>query len=135
MNTASYKNIIPILGGIGNHTGSFKIKNIGGDNWNFMLEDVLSGDDSDGKLYSVQDLMQQYDFKQIDFFKIDIEGGETELFAKNNDWIKSVKWLSIELHDFILPASSNTFIAAINQHAPFSITNYGENILVQFLDE
>jgi FkbM family methyltransferase len=131
-NTENYKNIIPVQGGIGNHSGTFKIKNSEGDNWNFMLEQTDTPGSSDGRMYSIGELMEQYSFPHVDFLKIDIEGGEAELFAKSTEWLNRVKRLSIELHDFILPASSNTFLASLNQCAPFSLTLYGENIFVEF---
>jgi len=40
--------------------------------------------------------------------KIDIEGFESELFAKNTDWIDLFPILLIELHDWMLPNSNVT---------------------------
>jgi FkbM family methyltransferase len=131
-NTHGIHNIIPVLGGVSNHTGKFMIKNNQGDHWNFMLADAGEGDQADGKLYSVQDLMEVHSFPRIDFFKIDIEGGEAELFNKHNEWLSKVQWMSIELHDFILPNSSNSFINALSSHDPFNFAVHGENILIHF---
>jgi FkbM family methyltransferase len=60
--------------------------------------------------------------------KIDIEGGEVELFAKNYAWIDSFALVIIELHDWMLPgkASSRNFLRALVVH-DFDITWRGEN--------
>jgi hypothetical protein len=31
--------------------------------------------------------------------KVDIEGGEEELFSENTDWLKDIAFLTIEIHD------------------------------------
>jgi FkbM family methyltransferase len=62
--------------------------------------------------------------------KIDIEGGEKDLFKKNTDWINKFKIIIIEPHDWLYP-SSNTFqnflIAVADKNRDFIIQN--ENIL------
>lgn len=61
--------------------------------------------------------------------KIDIEGGETDVFSANLDWIEKFHVLIIELHDWMLPgsASSQSFLRAI---APTGrdFVHIGENI-------
>ena len=50
------------------------------------------------------------------FIKIDIEGGESYLFSKNYNWIKSVYCIAIEFHDHFDPSlvnSSKPFFKAI----------------------
>jgi len=92
-----------------------------------------SGDiDGDGNFYCVETIMKDFELATIDFIKIDIEGGEEKLFESNCDWLRKVKCLSIELHDFILPTSSNTFFKALCGHQPFSFVNYGENHFITF---
>jgi FkbM family methyltransferase len=62
--------------------------------------------------------------------KIDIEGGEKDLFKKNIDWINKFKIIIIEPHDWLYP-SSNTFqnflISIADKNRDFIIQN--ENIL------
>ena len=47
--------------------------------------------------------------------KIDIEGGESDLFSQSTEWIAKFPLLIIELHDWLLPksASSMNFLKAI----------------------
>jgi len=40
--------------------------------------------------------------------KIDIEGGEEELFSRNVDWVDLFPLLIIELHDWLLPRSGSS---------------------------
>jgi FkbM family methyltransferase len=131
MNTAAFPNIKPVLGGINNTPGYFRIKNQEGEHWNFMLEYSAEATSS-GRYFTINEILEQFRVPSIDFLKIDIEGGEEVLFRDNYSWLDKVQALSIELHDFILPRSSNNFFKAISEHAPFSFLNYGENHLVVF---
>ena len=130
-NTAGFPNIKPVLGGISNNSGFYRIKNDQGDHWNFMLENA-NETTSSGKFYTIDEVMKEYNIASIDFLKIDIEGGEDVLFKNNYSWLSKVGALSIELHDFIIPGSSNSFFKAISEHSPFSFLNFGENHLVVF---
>jgi FkbM family methyltransferase len=61
--------------------------------------------------------------------KIDIEGGEAELFSRDTDWVDEFPLLIIELHDWLLPGSANSSnflkcVAARNRDFVYS----GENI-------
>lgn len=49
--------------------------------------------------------------------KIDIEGGESDLFNHNIDWLEKFPVIIIELHDWLLPksASSKSFLSAISK--------------------
>jgi hypothetical protein len=48
--------------------------------------------------------------------KIDIEGGEKELFSGDVGWLDRIPLLIIELHDWLLPgeANSQNFLRAIS---------------------
>jgi FkbM family methyltransferase len=61
--------------------------------------------------------------------KIDIEGGESELFASNTEWVAKTPLIIIELHDWLLTGSANsrTFLQCIaGQNRDF--VHIGENI-------
>jgi len=64
-------------------------------------------------------------------FKIDIEGGEENLFSTNTDWLKEFPLVIIELHDWMLPfsGSSRNFLKAIAQY-DFDLVHRGENIFL-----
>jgi FkbM family methyltransferase len=131
-NVQPYPNITPVLGAFGEKSGGFRIRNKGGDQWNFMVE-PSQDDGQDGRYWTVDDLCLHYGIESIDYFKIDIEGGESALFSANTSWLSRTRYLSIELHDAILPSSSNSFLKAIGAHTPFTFTTVGENHLLHFL--
>ena len=45
--------------------------------------------------------------------KIDIEGGEADLFTANTEWIDAVPVIMIELHDWLIPGSGDAWRAAM----------------------
>lgn len=47
--------------------------------------------------------------------KVDIEGGEADLFSQNTEWVERTPLLIIELHDWLLPkqGSSESFLKCI----------------------
>jgi FkbM family methyltransferase len=80
---------------------------------------------------SVNKILNELENDFVPFIiKIDIEGGEKDLFKKNIDWINKFKIIIIEPHDWLYP-SSNTFQnflrAVADKNRDFIIQN--ENIL------
>ena len=66
--------------------------------------------------YSVRDLIDMAPADCEPFLiKIDIEGGEQDLFSRNTSWIDLFPIIIIELHDWMLPGVSNSknFLSAI----------------------
>jgi FkbM family methyltransferase len=61
--------------------------------------------------------------------KIDIEGGERELFRANDAWIDQFPLIVIELHDWMLPGTRNSknFLGAIAKRN-FDVISRGENV-------
>jgi hypothetical protein len=47
--------------------------------------------------------------------KIDIEGGEKELFQANDAWVDRFPLIIIELHDWLAPGTSTNFLSAISK--------------------
>lgn len=74
-----------------------------GQDWSHRL--VPAGDNSRKKdlikTITVKELMQEYQLEIIDFFKMDIEGAEAEVFSERADisWLDKVKFIAIEIHD------------------------------------
>jgi FkbM family methyltransferase len=61
--------------------------------------------------------------------KIDIEGGESDLFSANTEWVAKTPLIIIELHDWLLPgtANSRTFLQCIAGHNR-DFVHIGENV-------
>ena len=62
--------------------------------------------------------------------KIDIEGGESDLFSANDAWIDQFPLIIIELHDWLLPGTSNSknFLSAISKRN-FDIVYRGRHLV------
>lgn len=93
-----------LCGGIWNKdTERLKLKSDFGDkrNWSYYLEE---NDTGNIKGYKISTILSVFNIKQIDLLKIDIEGNERYLFATDEDYsfLKDVRYLCIELHDFRL---------------------------------
>lgn len=92
---------------------------------------ISCADDGATQIVSINGLLEQFGPQEYVPFivKIDIEGFESELFSKNLEWIEKFPLLVIELHDWMLPRSSNAnnFIKAI---APLDrdFVYHGENV-------
>ena len=61
--------------------------------------------------------------------KIDIEGGEAALFAKNTEWVDRFALIVIELHDWLFPGDGNSrnFLRALATY-DFDVLFRGENV-------
>ncbi|HEV2479880.1 MAG TPA: FkbM family methyltransferase [Puia sp.] len=73
-----------------------------GKEWSFSLEE--STEESPGAIQAVtiSELMNKYGLQTIDFLKIDIEGGEKNIFLDAPgpaDWLGRVRMIAIEIHD------------------------------------
>jgi FkbM family methyltransferase len=44
------------------------------------------------------ELLRRYDMQKIDFLKVDIEGSEFDLFAGDNQWLKTTAKIAMEVH-------------------------------------
>ncbi len=69
--------------------------------WSFRLTENQSASSSMIDSVSINDIIKDFNINLIDFLKIDIEGGEVEVFADNADteWLEKVKIIAIEIHD------------------------------------
>jgi FkbM family methyltransferase len=77
---------------------------------------VVPETDGNVEFFSIQSLLDGFDSRHIPFLiKIDIEGGEADLFAGNREWIERFPIIIIELHDWLFPGTSNSssFLSAI----------------------
>jgi FkbM family methyltransferase len=64
-------------------------------------------------------------------FKVDIEGGEADLFSGDTGWMNEFALIIIELHDYLMPfsGSSRSFQKALGQHE-FDFVHRGENFFL-----
>jgi FkbM family methyltransferase len=105
-----------IRGGLGAREGTLFVQDPGISDWGFRLG--ASGDYA-VPVVCARDLVEKAaaDDRRVPFIaKIDIEGGEQELFSERVEWVGRFPVVIIELHDWLFPreARSRTFIKAIS---------------------
>lgn len=69
--------------------------------WSFRLEETQNEAEKLFEVISIKNILTSRNWETIDLLKIDIEGGEKELFksSENLDWLNQVKVIAIEIHD------------------------------------
>jgi FkbM family methyltransferase len=102
--------------GISSVDGHGTITNTGDENWAYRTELTSTGDLA---MVSMNTLFERYTEPGTQPFiiKIDIEGFESDLFARATEWVDQYPLLIIELHDWMLPGSANSasFLRCISQ--------------------
>ena len=69
--------------------------------WSFRLEETSNEREKLFEVVSMNSLLETNKLESVDFLKIDVEGGEKEIFNSEADlsWLKTVKVIAIEIHD------------------------------------
>ncbi|OFY85149.1 MAG: hypothetical protein A3F72_05055 [Bacteroidetes bacterium RIFCSPLOWO2_12_FULL_35_15] len=72
-----------------------------GEDWSFRIVEANDNEIADIETFSIQDLIEIHQLKQIDFLKIDVEGAEKNIFENLNflNWLPKICLLAIEIHD------------------------------------
>jgi FkbM family methyltransferase len=71
-----------------------------GEDWSFRLVETSVNEEAILEAVGLDDLMKDEQMTQIDLLKIDIEGGEVELFKSNHlPWLQKTKIIALEIHD------------------------------------
>jgi FkbM family methyltransferase len=103
-NTRNFPNIQRIKAGLWYKNAPLKLRDVGTGHWGYRTEDVEEGADSDLQGVTVKRLLDDSGFDRIDVLKLDIEGAEKEIFAKDCEvWLRKVKILAAEIHDGCKP--------------------------------
>jgi FkbM family methyltransferase len=63
---------------------------------------------------TIQQIIERYQLKTIDYVKLDIEGAEYEVFQKNLDWLDITRQIKIEIH--YGPEFFNFFLQKLEEH-------------------
>lgn len=85
---------------------------------------------------TVCELMREHHVPAWDIVKIDIEGGETEVFAADDvdDWLSRTRLLICELHERFRPQARDTVMRALARH-PHRMFRQGDNLLFDLRPE
>lgn len=119
-NTATYANITVLHGGLWNKEASLQIE--AGQEDGFVVREISEDEqavkpENLSKGISIEHLMKAYHILEIDFFKMNIEGSEKEVFSQNYEcWLPKTKAMLIELHDGKNAGCSNAVFKTTNQY-------------------
>lgn len=72
-----------------------------GQDWSFRLVEANEKEQAIFETTTIPGLLSEHEIDFVDFLKIDIEGGEKNVFDEAIDlnWLKKVKVIAIEIHD------------------------------------
>lgn len=124
-NVAPHSSITPIEAAIGSEPG-FVALDTSRQSWGVRTVRAQSG----VPVRTMEEVMLASGGDTPFIAKVDIEGFESELFAKNTDWIEQTFLVIVEPHDWMMPGSrtSQSFQKAMAKH-DFEMFILGENIL------
>jgi len=128
-NTAPYPNIKVVEAGIWNRRARLTLVDADAKSSDFRLRESGAGEDGI-EAVTVDDLLELAQSNHADIVKIDIEGGEKELFAENTDWLSKVDMLVIELHDRFKAGCKDAFLQAVSRYG-FTGHQIGLNYIVK----
>ena len=132
LNVAPYPNVVPVRAALWDKDTELELVDPGIGHWGFRAQSA--GGAAAGRVVdtipgvSLKGLMASCGIDYIDILKVDIEGGEKELFANSAGWIDKVGAIIIELHDRYRVGCSRNFYLATRT---FEVEMHrGENVLM-----
>jgi FkbM family methyltransferase len=119
-NTAAFPNISPIKAALWPTSGYVNLLNPGFGSWGFEAADPNEPQPNLPALEKVRaitihDILDEFALSSIDILKVDIEGGEKDLFAGSPEWLERVGVVMIELHDQRQMGCSRNFFVATRE--------------------
>lgn len=108
----------PVVAAIAGTQGQARVFNPRGHHWGYRTESIADGDGESVAMLTIADLFDQAREKHdaVPFIvKLDIEGGETSVFAGECAWLDATPLLIIELHDWLIAGSGDSYRAAMKK--------------------
>ena len=101
-------NVSVFEGALGSLDGQMILVNPGKGDWAFQVKE--SGEGYPVRVFTGDIIMGSIDMQSHFAFicKIDIEGGEDNLFKINTEWLKLFPVIIIEIHDWMIPGIANS---------------------------
>jgi FkbM family methyltransferase len=112
---SQWPQIQPIRAALAIKPGKCELMDRGTGPWGYTItqsDQVIGRMNQKVDCLTVQSIIDQFESKEIDILKLDIEGGELDLFLNPDEWIDRVRSIVVELHDRIAPGCSNAFESA-----------------------
>ncbi|MRR22216.1 FkbM family methyltransferase [bacterium] len=109
--------------------GWLSLRNPSADHYAYQFDEI-EGSDTTVRSLSLSTLMADAGAETIDILKMDIEGAEYQIFSHSNtDWLRKVKMVIVELHEYINPGVEELFMKAA-ESVPHRIFLKGENTVL-----
>lgn len=128
-NTSSLKNVKLVKAALWGTSQKKEIRNRFTGHWGYTVSNTEDRSEITGQeieCITIDALMKKYGINKIDFLKMDIEGGEKDVFEHSLGWIENVEVLVVELHDRIIMGCTRAFYLATANFDTFEI--HGEKI-------
>lgn len=114
-NTAPYDNIVAVQAAVWDSNRAVDIVDPGLGKWGFQVgcaDDKETGNVMSCRGMTIDKIMSEHGIDFIDILKMDIEGGEREVFEDADKWIGKIGILTVELHDRLKEGCSRSLEAA-----------------------
>jgi FkbM family methyltransferase len=113
---------------VGGHDGAVRLVDPGEGAWGYRTEPDANGEVPLVSIARVVAEKVEAGFTPL-LAKIDIEGGEADLFAPPAEWVDAFPLLVVELHDWLMPGqgTSRTFLQCVAQRDR-DFVHLGENV-------
>lgn len=129
-NTQLFPKIIPVNKAIWSKDGVISLVKSNSFDSHSVIEPVRNSDTVDS--ITVKSILDEYSLPGIDVLKMDIEGGEKEIFeAETQSWLPKIKVLIIELHDRMKPGCSMSLFNTLRGYN-YSMSIKGELLIFEF---
>lgn len=113
-NTGPYPNIEPLHKGLWAHRTRIRVANPEAESWAFTASEAKESDNASIEALGVADILADFHLPRIDILKVDIEGGEYEVFSGGvEDWIDRVGMIAVEVHDRFRPGCTESIRNAL----------------------
>jgi FkbM family methyltransferase len=137
-NLREVRNIVCMHGAIWDQNSNLTIADPSAEEWAFRIEERSDQSkrsqgptSNDLQCFTIDELLNKSATSRAFIIKIDIEGGEKELFRSNTQWAALTDLMIIELHDYLFPnqGTSRSFLRTIAA-TDCELLIRGENLFV-----
>jgi FkbM family methyltransferase len=113
-NTAFYPNVRTLHTALWPRKARITIANPDAKSWEFQAREAGPHDDTAINAVGIADILAEFSLQEIDLLKIDIEGGEYEVFSGDvSEWIDRVRMIAVEVHDRFRPGCTDVVRKAL----------------------
>jgi FkbM family methyltransferase len=128
-NIRLYPGVIPLRAALWDEEGVVSIDDPSAEKWCFKCTSFITSENKAEKgiqAITVKSIMRDFKLASIDLLKMDIEGGEKQVFnAADSSWLKLIRVLICELH----PGCWRSFFDALRPYE-YDCRQVGENVVV-----